>query len=120
MDRKRSTAAAGHAWQIYSETLRPEAPGMWERVRAVPRMLKAVLRGQYKGMSHGTLGLLVLGLIYIVSPLDVIPDPLLPFGIIDDTGMAIWLATALVRAAGDYVTWERGGRPTVVVGDVVD
>ncbi|WP_329519046.1 YkvA family protein [Spirillospora sp. NBC_01491] len=120
MDRKRSTAAAGHAWQIYSETLQPEAPRMGERVRAVPRMLKLVLRGRYKGMSFGTLGLLALATVYIVSPLDVIPDPLLPFGVVDDAGVAVWLATMLVRAAGDFVTWERGGRPTAVVGDIVD
>ncbi|WP_242908315.1 YkvA family protein [Actinomadura terrae] len=120
MDRKRSAAAAGQAWQIYSETLQPDAPGLWERMRAVPRMLKAVLRGRYKGMSFGTLGLLALGLIYIVSPIDAIPDVFPIVGIVDDTGMALWLAAALVRAAGDFVTWERGGRPTVLVGEPVD
>ncbi|QXJ23201.1 DUF1232 domain-containing protein [Actinomadura graeca] len=119
MDRKRA-AAAGQAWQIYSETLRPDAPGLFERVRAVPRMLKAVLRGQYKGMSFGTLGLLALGIVYIVSPIDAIPDVFPVVGIVDDTGMALWLAAALVKSAGDFVMWERGGRPTVVVGEPVD
>jgi uncharacterized membrane protein YkvA (DUF1232 family) len=116
---KRSTAAAGQAWSIYSETLDPEAPGMRERFRAVPRMLKSTLRGEYKGMSFKTLGMLAVGLVYIVSPLDVIPDILLPLGIVDDTGVALWLATVLVRSAGDYVKWERGGRPNVVIGDVI-
>jgi uncharacterized membrane protein YkvA (DUF1232 family) len=120
VNKKRSAAAAGQAWQIYSETLKPEAPGMWERVRAVPRMLKAVLRGEYKGMSYGTLGLLALGLIYIVSPIDAIPDLLPIVGVVDDTGVALWLAAVLVKGAGDFVTWERGGRPTVLVGDIVD
>jgi uncharacterized membrane protein YkvA (DUF1232 family) len=120
VDRKRNAAAAGQAWQIYSETLQPDAPGLWTRVRAVPRMLKAVLRGQYKGMSFGTLGLLALGLVYIVSPIDAIPDMIPIVGIADDTGLALWLATVLVRSAGDFVTWERGGRPTVIVGEPVD
>ncbi|TDD91359.1 YkvA family protein [Actinomadura rubrisoli] len=119
MDRKRS-AAAGQAWQIYSETLQPDAPGLLERVRAVPRMLKAVLRGRYKGMSFGTLGLLALGLVYIVSPIDAIPDVFPIVGIVDDTGLALWLMTVLVKSAGDFVTWERGGRPTVLVGEPVD
>ncbi|MFC9971733.1 YkvA family protein [Spirillospora sp. NPDC127200] len=120
MDKKRSAAAAGAAWEIYSETLKPDAPGLWERARAVPRMLKAVLRGEYKGLSYGTLGLLALGLVYIVSPIDAIPEVLPVVGVMDDTGVALWLAAALVRAAGDYVSWERGGRPSVVVGEVVD
>ncbi|TDC74588.1 YkvA family protein [Actinomadura sp. 7K507] len=120
MDRKRSAAAAGQAWQIYRETLEPEAPGLWQRARAVPRMLKSVLRGQYKGMSVGTLGLLALGLVYIISPIDAIPDMIPVVGIVDDTGMALWMATVLVKAAGDFVAWERGGRPTVLVGEPID
>ncbi|MEV4671971.1 MULTISPECIES: YkvA family protein [Actinomadura] len=120
MNSKRSAAAAGQAWQIYSETLKPDAPGFWERVRAVPRMLKSVLRGQYKGMSFGTLGLLALGLVYIVSPIDAVPDVIPVVGIADDTGLALWLAAVLVRSAGDFVTWERSGRPTVIVGEPVD
>ncbi|MFB4305187.1 YkvA family protein [Actinomadura sp. GTD37] len=120
MDSKRSAAAAGQAWQIYSETLQPDAPGLWTRVRAVPRMLKSVLRGQYKGMSFRTLGLLALGVVYIVSPIDAIPDVIPVVGIADDTGLALWLAAVLVRSAGDFVTWERGGRPTVIVGEPVD
>jgi uncharacterized membrane protein YkvA (DUF1232 family) len=119
VDKKRSTAAAGQAWNIYSETLQADAPRMMERVRAVPRMLKATLRGEYKGMSYKTLGLLAVGLVYIASPLDVVPEILVPVvGLADDTGVALWLASVLVRSAGEYVKWERG-RPRVVVGDVV-
>ncbi|WP_433330506.1 YkvA family protein [Spirillospora sp. CA-294931] len=118
--KKSSAAAAGQAWQIYSETLEPGTPGLWTRARAVPRMLKAVLRGEYKGLSHKTLGMLVVGLIYIVSPIDAVPDILIPIGLVDDTGVLLWLAAVLVKSAGDYVTWERGGRPKVVVGDLVD
>ncbi|HLV73045.1 uncharacterized protein DUF1232 [Actinomadura hallensis] len=120
MDRKRSAAAAGQAWQIYRETLEPGAPGLWERVRAVPRMLKSVLSGRYKGMSLKTLGFLALGLVYIVSPIDGIPDMIPVVGIVDDTGMALWMVAVLIRSAGDFVAWERGGRPTVVVGEPID
>ncbi|WUH99188.1 YkvA family protein [Spirillospora sp. NBC_00431] len=120
MDRKRSAAAAGQAWEIYAETLKPDAPGFWERFRAVPRMLKAVLRGQYKGLSFGTLGLLALGVVYIISPIDAVPDVIPIVGIVDDTGLALWMLAVLVKSAGDFVTWERGGRPTAVVGEPVD
>ncbi|XVQ10816.1 YkvA family protein [Spirillospora sp. CA-255316] len=119
MDRKRSAAAAGQAWNIYSETLQADAPGMGERVRAVPRMVKAAVRGDYKGLSYKTLGLMAVGLVYILSPLDAVPDILVPLGLADDAGVALWMAAVLVRSAGDYVKWERGGRPKVVVGDIV-
>ena len=119
MNRKRRAATAGQAWAIYSETLEAGEPRMGERLRAVPRMLKATLRGGYKGLSFKTLGLMAAGLVYILSPIDAVPDILVPLGLTDDTGVALWIAAVLVRAAGDYVKWERGGGPKVVVGDVV-
>jgi len=58
--------------------------------------------------------------VYIVSPIDAVPDVIPVAGIADDTGLALWMASVLVRSAGDFVAWERGGRPTAVVGDPID
>jgi uncharacterized membrane protein YkvA (DUF1232 family) len=118
VDKTRRTAAAGQAWQIYSETRAPGAPGLWERITSVPRMLKAVKRGHYKGLSAGKVGLLVFGMIYIVSPIDAVPD-FIPFiGVADDLGVAMWLLATLVGASGEFLRWERT-RAGVVEGDVI-
>lgn len=118
MDKTRRSAAAGQAWQIYSETQGPGAPGLWERFTSIPRMLKAVMRGRYKGFGAGKVGLLVFGLIYIISPIDAVPE-FIPFiGVADDLGVAMWLLATLVGATGEFVQWERA-QPTVVKGDVI-
>ncbi|MGI8334927.1 YkvA family protein [Actinomadura scrupuli] len=118
MDKTRRTAAAGQAWQIYSETRAPGAPGLRERFTSIPRMLKAVMRGHYKGFGAGKVGLLVFGLIYILSPIDAVPE-FLPFiGVADDLGVAMWLLATLVGATGEFVQWERS-RPPVVKADVL-
>ncbi|RAY14873.1 hypothetical protein DPM19_14285 [Actinomadura craniellae] len=117
MMKPRQAAAAGHAWQIYDETRRPGAPGFGARVRALPRMLRAAARGQYKGLGTAKLGLLVFGLIYLVSPIDAVPE-FIPFvGVADDLGVALWMFGALVSAAGEFVQWERN---RVVPGQVID
>jgi uncharacterized membrane protein YkvA (DUF1232 family) len=51
--------------------------------RTLWHMLRAVFTGTYR-MSMLTTFILVLCLAYIVSPIDIVPDMLLPFGIIDD------------------------------------
>jgi uncharacterized membrane protein YkvA (DUF1232 family) len=114
----RRAAAAGQAWQIYNETTRPGAPGLWTRIRSVPRMLRFTVRGEYKGLGATKIGLLVLGMIYIISPIDAIPD-FIPFvGVADDMGVAMWMFAFLVGATGEFLDWELR-RPTVVHGRVV-
>ncbi|MEU7000292.1 YkvA family protein [Nonomuraea sp. NPDC046570] len=77
------------------------------RVRAIPRMLGAVTRGKYPGMAKGRLALLALGVVYIVSPIDVIPDFLVLIGVADDFGVFLWLMGSLLGESGRYVDWER-------------
>jgi len=109
---RRRAMAAGQAWRIYSQTLEPGAPGLRERVRAVPRMLKAVLRGEYKGLSPRTLGMLALGLVYLLSPVDVVPEILVPVvGFADDRTLPPKLAREVAEAipGAEYVQIERAG-----------
>ncbi|MEW9550125.1 YkvA family protein [Nonomuraea sp. NPDC050783] len=77
------------------------------RVRAVPRMVRAVMRGEYAGMGKGRLGLIALGVLYIVSPIDLVPDFLTLIGVADDFGVLLWLAASLLGESGRYVEHER-------------
>jgi len=113
----RRVVAAGQAWRIYSETTRPGAPSLGARLRALPGMIRDVLRGEYRGLGRGRLALLAAGLVYLVSPLDAVPE-FIPFlGVADDLGVALWMLGTLVSATGDYVHW-RHGRPRVLTGEV--
>ncbi|MFC4111186.1 YkvA family protein [Nonomuraea zeae] len=77
------------------------------RVRAIPRMVGAVMRGQYAGMGKSNLALLGLGVVYILSPIDVVPDFLVLIGVADDFGVFLWLAASLLGESGRYVQHER-------------
>ncbi|WP_019633437.1 YkvA family protein [Actinomadura atramentaria] len=45
--------------------------------------------------SKGKIAAMVIAVLYIVSPIDVIPDFLLPVGIVDDATALTWLLFAL-------------------------
>lgn len=49
----------------------------------------------YYRTSTGKIVAMVVAVIYIVSPVDLIPDVLLPFGIVDDATALTWLLFAL-------------------------
>jgi hypothetical protein len=49
----------------------------------------------YYRTSTGKIVAMVIAVIYIVSPVDLIPDVFLPFGIVDDATALTWLLFAL-------------------------
>ncbi|MFK4088692.1 YkvA family protein [Kribbella sp. NPDC020789] len=85
-----------------------------QRARALPRMLRAARQGTYGELSTGRMGLWVFAVIYLVSPIDILPDLLPVIGVTDDAGVLVWLLTSVSTAAGLYIDHERkqvGQRP---------
>ena len=88
--------------------MRPGSAGLAERAGAVPRMVRAMARGDYRGTTFGHVALLAAAVAYIVSPLDVMPEAL--FGVLglgDDAVVVAWLAAALVNDTEAFLAWER-------------
>ncbi|HKT04101.1 MAG TPA: YkvA family protein [Rugosimonospora sp.] len=80
-------------------------PPLGMRLSAVPRMLGATITGRYDG--KGRLFGMVLALIYIISPIDLIPEAFFAFfGLADDAFVAVWLAGALLSETERFLVWE--------------
>ncbi|GAA4833585.1 YkvA family protein [Saccharopolyspora rosea] len=77
--------------------------GPLRRIRAVPAMVAGSWRGERAAPPRYQLALWLLAVVYVVSPIDFIPDflPLLGFG--DDIGVGAWLLTGLYAEAGNYL-----------------
>src|SRR4051812_5426891 len=99
--------AGRSAWGLYRETRRPGAPGLLRRLLAAPRLVGSVLRRDYPGLSRGKLLLFAaLAALYVVSPVDAIPDFIPVLGWTDDGAVALWFLSGIVRESGRYVEWE--------------
>jgi hypothetical protein len=82
------------------------------RLHALPRMVGATVRGRYDGKGR-LLGMVLAGL-YIVLPVDLVPELLLgPLGLVDDSMVAVWLAGAVLSETERFLVWERGRPPRV-------
>ena len=101
--------------------------GLMARLSALPRLVRDVLTGRYVEVSRGRLLLMALAVLYIVSPIDLVPEALLTIpGMVDDVAVAGWLVSAVLGATTAYLAWE-GSTPTsatmddprVVPGEVV-
>jgi uncharacterized membrane protein YkvA (DUF1232 family) len=71
-------------------------------------MIRATVRGEYAGMTRTHLVGLLGALLYVVSPVDLMPEGLLAvFGLADDAVLLAWMAAALVTDTEDFLAWER-------------
>ncbi len=87
---------------------RPGGPAMSERLTAVPRMVRATVKGEYQGTSVLRLAALAGAVAYVVSPVDLIPEGLFAvFGLADDAMVLSWLAANLVTETEEFLAWEK-------------
>ncbi len=102
-------AQVGALFRAMRPVLEPGSPGLQERAGCVPRLVRATLDGRYTGISKGRLALMVAAAGYIVSPLDLIPEAVVPIlGIADDALVLSWLATRFVEETERFLEWEAG------------
>jgi uncharacterized membrane protein YkvA (DUF1232 family) len=110
-------------WRAVRGTSRAGEAGLADCLKALPRLAAATLSRRYRGMSRGELGAWTLAMAYVLSPIDLVPELLVPLlGFLDDLVVATWLAGRVVLRAGEFLRWEHDqamatGR--VVPGQVV-
>lgn len=79
-------------------------PGL---IRVAPAMFRDLLTRRYRNWPTGTLVGGLLGLVYLVNPLDFIPDALPGIGVIDDTLVVGVFLAFLSRDVKKYLFWKR-------------
>ncbi|MFJ5990116.1 YkvA family protein [Lentzea sp. NPDC092896] len=83
-----------------------------QRAKALPRLWKTWRSGKYPELPRSQVLLWAVGLVYLVSPIDVLPEFLPVIGVTDDAGVLVWLLSSLSVASGSYLRWEKDHRDT--------
>lgn len=98
---------------------RPGAPGLGERLSALPRMARAILTKRYRGVDGTQLLMMLAAVGYVISPIDLMPEAVLFIaGLGDDALVVGWLAVTIINATDDFLDWERTG--DFIPGQVYD
>lgn len=106
------------AWAALLRVFKPGTPGLGKRLAAIPRMIAATMRGEYDG--KGRLAMMALAGVYIVSPIDLVPELVLfILGLVDDAAVAVYFAGALLDETERFLEWEQR-RANVVAGEVIN
>jgi uncharacterized membrane protein YkvA (DUF1232 family) len=108
-------AATSMRWGVFRSlatalrtATRSGGPGVGVRLTSLPRLVGATFRGEYAGTSRGRLLAVVGALLYVVSPVDLVPELLLPLlGVADDALVISWIAASVVNETESFLAWER-------------
>jgi uncharacterized membrane protein YkvA (DUF1232 family) len=96
------TVAERRLDRIHAGPLNP----LKEDLQTLLRMLQASGEGRYREVSGKNLALAALGILYLVSPLDLIPD-FLPGGFSDDAAVITFILRRLRTELAAFEAWER-------------
>lgn len=82
-------------------------------------MLRDAFTGRWSGASRAKLALALLAPLYVLSPLDLVPDLLLPFGIADDAALLALAVAVLLSSADRWLDDQSPAARTAAAGPVV-
>lgn len=78
----------------------------WPYLMAMIRLIRAFHRGEYRDIAPRNLLVVVAGLLYFVSPFDVIPDWVPVFGHIDDAFVMSLALKSIQTDLDAFMAWE--------------
>lgn len=92
--------------------------GFIQKVPVIWRMVKLWRRGSYKTNAMDMI-LPLLGLIYVISPIDLIPEIAVPFiGSLDDLAVLAFIIPKLMKEVDKFLLWEAMQKEGITTIDV--
>ncbi len=81
--------------------------GVLDELKAALRLLRAFARGDYRNVSWKSLAVMVGAVLYVVSPIDFIPDFLPLGGVLDDATILGFALRRVHQEIEAFLEWER-------------
>jgi len=78
----------------------------WAYLQAMIRLLRAYSNGSYRDIPWGSLLLVVIAVVYFVSPVDAIPDVIPVVGYLDDAVVVAWVLKQVKADLDAFMEWE--------------
>ena len=78
----------------------------WAYFLAMLRLLRAYYAGAYRRIPWQSFALIVAAVIYVVNPLDFIPDAIFGIGLLDDAVVVGFVLRAVKEHLDAFMGWE--------------
>ena len=79
---------------------------IWDQFQLLLSLAKDYFNGSYKDISKNSILAIVAGMLYFLSPVDLLPDFLLGFGLIDDVFILGLVIKQVAQDLQKYQQWK--------------
>ncbi|MDO4225495.1 MAG: DUF1232 domain-containing protein [Bergeyella zoohelcum] len=92
--------------------------GFIQKLPAIWRMIKLWRQGKYK-MKATSIILPALGLLYVLSPIDLLPEIAIPFiGSLDDVAILALVIPKLMAEVDKFLLWEKMQKEGIDINEI--
>ena len=78
----------------------------WPYFQTMLRLIRAYYQGDYRNIADSTLVVIIAAIIYVVNPLDLIPDAIPALGFLDDATVLALAVRRTRQTLDDFMAWE--------------
>jgi uncharacterized membrane protein YkvA (DUF1232 family) len=78
----------------------------WPYFQTMLRLIRAYYQGDYRNVAESTLVVIIAAIIYVVNPLDLIPDAIPALGFLDDATVLALTVRRTRQTLDDFMRWE--------------
>lgn len=81
--------------------------GVWERITILTQLIRAWISGEYKQVPYRSIQMIMVGLVYFLSPIDLIPDFIPGAGFLDDAAVLAFILGQTDKDLQKFTSWKQ-------------
>jgi uncharacterized membrane protein YkvA (DUF1232 family) len=81
--------------------------GVWERITILTQLIRAWISGEYKQVPYRSILMIMVGLVYFLSPIDLIPDFIPGAGFLDDAAVLAFILGQTDKDLQKFTSWKQ-------------